>query len=271
MTDDNQRIKTYYEGGVEPIYRTISGAILHLAMFEGDEPCEVATTRTKEFMAARLPDLSSGAMVCDLGSGYGDTARFLTQRFSCQVVGINLVHSQNVHALALNRQANVAESVFPVEADFAHVPLPAESAAVVWSQEALLHAPNRAGVVQEAARLLRPGGMLIFTDILQTGPMQPDEARLIYERVKITSLETFDSYRVHLDAAGLELEEVADLSRYVARSYADHVAGLRRHRESLIQAVGTEYVDYTIEAMNRWVRAAEAGKLGWGMFVARKQ
>jgi hypothetical protein len=100
--------------------------------------------------------------------------------------------------------------------------------------------------------------------------MTDREARLIYERVKIDSLETFDSYRSHLQTAGLLLDEVSDLSRYVARSYADHIDGLRRHRPALIKAAGAGYVDYTIEAMGRWVQAAEEGKLGWGMFVARK-
>jgi SAM-dependent methyltransferase len=263
-------IKSYYEGLVEPIYRQISGAILHLGMFEGDELREVATRRTKEFLASRLATVSSTATIVDLGSGYGDSARFLAQRFGCHVVGLNLVHNQNLHALTLNRDTQLEEQVSLIEADFSHVPLFAGLAQVVWSQEALLHAPDRARVLDESARLLAAGGVLIFTDILQVGPMAPNEARLIYERVKITSLETFASYQKHLRTAGLAIKEVVDLSRYVAGSYADHVDSLRQHRHHLIEAVGAEYVDYTISAMERWVRAAEAGKLGWGMFVAQK-
>jgi sarcosine/dimethylglycine N-methyltransferase len=100
--------------------------------------------------------------------------------------------------------------------------------------------------------------------------MEPEEARLIYERVHIDSLETFDSYRRLIRDAGLLLEEVTDLSEHVVPSYEDHVDSLRRHRADLIEAIGVEYVDYTIEAMGRWISAAEAGKLGWGAFVANK-
>lgn len=263
-------IQAYYEGLVEPIYRAVSGTVLHLAMFEEVETREAATTRTKVFLAARLPALPVTATIVDLGSGYGDTARFLAQRCGCRVIGLNLIHSQNVRALGLNREARLDGSFAVIEADFAGVPLPSACAEVVWSQEALLHAPDRKHVLAEAVRLLRPGGTLILTDILQTGPMTDHEARLIYERVKIDSLETFDSYRSHLQAVGLQLDEVVDLSPYVARSYADHIDGLRRNRPALIEAAGADYVDYTIEAMGRWVRAAEKGKLGWGMFVARK-
>ncbi|MFQ5612002.1 MAG: SAM-dependent methyltransferase [Anaerolineae bacterium] len=268
MTDP-QRIKSYYEGTVEAVYRAIAGAALHLGMFEGDEPRQVATRRTNAYLAARLA-VGPDSTLCDLGSGYGDAARFLAARFGCRVVALNLVHAQNVEALALNRQAGLDSRVRLVEADFGRPPLPAASADVVWSQEALLHAPDRGQVLVEAARLLRPGGPLIFTDILQTGPMEPDEARQIYERVQIDSLESFDSYRAHLQAAGLVVEEVVDLSQHVAPSYQDHVERLHEQYDSLAAAVGPEYLDYTIRAMERWVRAAEAGKLGWGMFLARK-
>ena len=41
---------------------------------------------------------------------------------------------------------------------------------VVWSQDAFLHSDQRAGVLAEAWRVLKPGGHLIFTD-----PMQADD------------------------------------------------------------------------------------------------
>jgi sarcosine/dimethylglycine N-methyltransferase len=264
-----QHIKAYYQGTVEPIYRAISGSILHLGMFEGDEPRQVATTRTKEFLAARLPKPLNG-MILDLGSGYGDTARFLAQRCGCRVISLNLIHNQNVAALALNCQAKLEGQIRVLEGDFSNAPLPDSLAQVVWSQESLLHAPQRGPVLAEAARLLTSGGLLIFSDILQTAPMSPAEASAIYARVKVNSLETFASYQSHLQAAGLRIIEIADLSRYVARSYQNHVNSLRQRRPALVEAIGAAEVDYTIAAMERWVRAAEDGKLGWGMFVAQK-
>jgi sarcosine/dimethylglycine N-methyltransferase len=273
--NDNADTRAYYEGTVEPIYLAISGAILHLGMFEGNESRLEATARTKKFLASRV-QAANGSTIVDLGSGYGDAMRFLARRFDCQVIGVNLVHSQNVRALAENRQSELLFSPKPkrqimvLEADFARAPLPAGCAQTVWSQEAFLHAVDRAEVLNECARLLKPGGRLIFTDILQTGPMEAEEARLIFERVKINSLESFDSYSRLIGAAGFQLEELADLSRYVAGSYSDHVDSLQRYRDDGGIAIGEDFLEYTIKAMQRWVRAAEEGKLGWGMFVAQK-
>lgn len=267
---NNQKIQSYYEGSVEPIYRTVMGTTLHLAMFEGNESRKEAHLRTKEFLVARLPDVSPGTTIIDLGSGYGDMARFLAHRFGCRIIGVNLVNSQNVLSHSLNHEAGLDEQISTLEADFARVPLSSACTQIVWSQESLLHAPDRGQVLHEAARLLQAGGIFIFTDLLQTGPMESEEARLIYERVKINSFETFDSYRDHLQATNLRVEEVADLSWYVAQSYQNHIDEMRKSRTTLAQAVDTQFIDYTIEAMERWVTAAEEGKLGWGMFVARK-
>ncbi len=263
-------IQEYYEGQVEPIYRAIAGAILHLGIFQGAESRETATERTKAFLASHL-ELGPGLRVADLGSGYADTARFLASRFGCRVLAINLVHSQNVHARSLNERAGLQDRVFLIEGDFARTPLSSALFQVVWSQEAFLHAPDRAAVIREAARLLEPGGNLIFTDLLQTGLMEPEEARLIFERVHIQSLETFDSYARHLAAAGLTPRAIVDLSNNVAPSYQDHVDTLREDRSTLEPAVGKEFLEYTIQAMERWVRAGREGKLGWGMFLGQKR
>jgi sarcosine/dimethylglycine N-methyltransferase len=83
--NDPNHIQAYYEGLVEPIYRTVSGTVLHLAMFEGAETRETATTRTKTFLAARLPARPATATIVDLGSGYGDAARFLARRCGCHI------------------------------------------------------------------------------------------------------------------------------------------------------------------------------------------
>jgi sarcosine/dimethylglycine N-methyltransferase len=267
---DIQEIQAYYEGSVEPIYRSVFGTNLHLAMFEGDESREVAQQQTKAFLTARLPPLSSETTIFDLGSGYGDMPRYLAQKFGCRVVGLNLVHIQNVMALSLSHKAGLGAKIFAVEADFTRVPFPTNCAEIVWSQEAMLHAPRRERVVREAARMLRPRGVFLFTDILQTGSMEAEEARLIQERVKIEPLDSFASYQRYIKEAGLELVEIADLSHYVARYYQDHAQQIKDNRETLVKVVDPAFVDYTVGAMGHWVKAAEEGKLGWGMFLCRK-
>ncbi len=269
MSSTRARTTDYYEGTVDAVYRVTSGAILHLGIFLGDEPRRVATTRTKDFLASHLA-LDEGTRVIDLGSGYGDAARYLAGRFGCNIVCVNLIHGQNRSAAALNMEHRLDHRIGVITADFADVPLSGGGFDLVWSQEAFLHAADRAGVLKTAARLLAPGGRLIFTDILQIGDMPIRRARRIFERVRVESLENFESYLQKLQAAGLEVERVVDLSDHVAPSYRDHLRSLRLEQQYLAAAIGAANLKETIGGMEAWVAAAEERKLGWGMFAAHK-
>lgn len=267
---DLSQLESYYAGKVEPIYRAISGTTLHLAMVEREGESHAAgTARTKEFLAARLM-VDPNDLLVDLASGYGDATKFLARRFRCRIVAVNLIHVQNIVALRELRKS-VPDATPPVvEGDFARIPIIDNAARVVWCQEALLHATDRAAVIEECKRVLQPGGQFILTDILQTGAMEAEEQRLIYARVGVETLESFAGYERLLAQAGLDLVEQMDLSRHVGPFYADLATHLEQHRAKLVAAVGAEYVDYTVAAMRRWSRAGYEGKLGWGMFLASK-
>ncbi len=59
-----------------------------------------------------------------------------------------------------------------VDGSFDDLPFEANSFDAVWSQDAILHAPDRKAVLDEVARVLKPGGQFIFTD-----PMQADDLK----------------------------------------------------------------------------------------------
>ncbi len=55
---------------------------------------------------------------------------------------------------------------------------------MVWSQDALLHSGDRGRVLQEVARVLKPGGEFVFSDLMQSdtcpqGVLQPILDRLL--------------------------------------------------------------------------------------------
>jgi sarcosine/dimethylglycine N-methyltransferase len=83
-----QQTKSYYEGTVGPIYRVISGTSLHLGMYESEgEARATANARTKDFLAGRV-QAGPDSIVVDLGSGFGDSGRYLAGRFGCRVIGV---------------------------------------------------------------------------------------------------------------------------------------------------------------------------------------
>jgi SAM-dependent methyltransferase len=125
----------------------------------------------------RLLALTSASTVLEIGSGAGGCALHLAGALSCRVVGLD-VNAEGV------RQANqVAKDqrldglVRFEKADAGHrLPFDDHSFDAAYSNDAMCHLPNRAGVLVELCRVLKPGGRLMFSDaVVITGLVTNEE------------------------------------------------------------------------------------------------
>ena len=262
--------QAYYDGPADEIYRTIWGDNLHLGVPRSDESSHPeAMEHTNEIMAAAV-DLGPEARVLDLGCGYGSTARYLAANFGCRVTGTNI--SEKELDLARQRAAETGLAhllTFEYE-DFHSLACPDDSYDVVWSQEAFLHAVDKNAVLSECRRVLKPAGSLIFTDILVRRDTPADARERIYDRVKSPDMWDLDDYLTALSRLDLLVSRVEDWSRHVARSYGWVRDRLRENREVLLPRIGADVVDGTLDALSFWVNSANAGYIGWAMFLASK-
>jgi SAM-dependent methyltransferase len=115
-------------------------------------------------------DLGRQVRVLDLGAGKGAAARHLAKTFGCHVTCFNLGRNQNAHNAMEAAAGGVGGLIDCVLGNF-NDGLPAEWTAsfdVVWSQEALCHACSQRDVLGEICRVLKPGGAVVFTDIMRT-------------------------------------------------------------------------------------------------------
>ncbi|MEO3742412.1 methyltransferase domain-containing protein [Plantactinospora sp. B5E13] len=113
-----------------------------------------------EARAALVPPATRpGAVLVDLGCGAGLLAPRVAAK-GYRHVGVDLTRSALVQA--------AAHGVRPVNADVGAVPLADRCADVVAAGEVLEHVPDWPGVVAEAARLLRPGGLLVLDTLNAT-------------------------------------------------------------------------------------------------------
>ena len=262
--------QAYYDGPADEIYRTVWGDNLHLGVPRSEESSHPeAMEHTNEIMAAAAP-LGSGVRVLDLGCGYGSTARYLATNFGCEVTGINISEKELQLARERSAESRLNHLLTFEYGDFHHLAYPDDSYDVVWSQESFLHAADKRAVLSECRRVLRPGGSLVFTDILVRRETPAADRAIIYDRVKSPDMWDFDDYRESLSNLGLTIGRAEDWSRHVARSYGWVRDRLRESRGSLLPRVGADTIDSTVAALSFWVDSAEAGYIGWAFFVAEK-
>ena len=262
--------QAYYDGPADEIYRTIWGDNLHLGVPCSDEcPHPEAMEHTNEIMAGAV-QLDEDTRVLDLGCGYGSTARYLAARFGCGVTGTNISEKELELARQRASEAGLAHLLTFEYEDFHSLAYPEVCYDVVWSQEAFLHAADKNAVLSECRRVLKPNGSLIFTDILVRRETPAEDRERIYDRVKSPDMWDLGDYRAALSGLDLPVGREEDWSRHVARSYGWVRDRLRENREALLPRIGAETIDRTLEALSFWVNSANAGYIGWAMFVATK-
>ncbi len=260
----------YYDGAANEIYRDIWGENIHMGLFEQpDESLQAAMARSNDRIAAHA-GVQPTHHVIDVGCGYGALARYLAGRFGCRVLATNISERELEWGRELTGQAGLADKVRFEWADFHDLPYEADTFDSYWSQEAFLHAADKAKVLREAHRVLKPGGRLVFTDLLvRRGTSRADRER-IYERVKSPDMWDGPDYLQALGEAGFRVVEHEDWSANVAPSYAWVRRELERRRAEFEQRIGKDVVDRTSAALQFWVDAANAGKIGWAYYLAGK-
>ena len=147
--------------------------------------------------------------VLDAGSGPLREARMLAKRYpGAQVIALDLAAPMLRSArprLRLFRPAPTA----PVCADFARLPLPAESVDLVWSNMALHWAPDPLAVLREFQRVLAVGGLLMFS---APGPDTLVELRAAAGAARVHTFADIHDLGDQLLAAGFA-EPVMDAER----------------------------------------------------------
>jgi SAM-dependent methyltransferase len=246
------------------------GEDIHVGCYEDTTDIAAASVETENRMIRRLPGLGSGTTVLDLGAGYGGSARRLAAEHGCLVTCLNISEAQNDTNRSKNRQAGLEERIRVVHGSFDDIPEPDNSFDVVWSQDALLHAPDRRRVLEEAFRVLKPGGDLIFTDPMQADDVPDGVLQPVYERLNLTDLCCLRFYREAALALGFEVLEQVDLF-YNLRTHYDRVRQeLEARRFELEQQSSPAYLDKMLVGLKNWVAAADNGYLAWGIQHFRK-
>jgi phosphoglycerate dehydrogenase-like enzyme/SAM-dependent methyltransferase len=115
-----------------------------------------------------------------LGSGTGASAIRIVQRYD-QVQNatcLNLCHEQNIEAEKLAKQRFLSDRINVVDGTYEDAPFPAHSFDLAFSQDAFIHARSKEQTYKEAFRITKPGGALVFSDLMSGENPDLSEAEL---------------------------------------------------------------------------------------------
>ena len=201
---------------------------------------------------ARLANVGGSTHVLDVCCGLGGPARYLAHHYGSRVTGIDLNQSRVDGAVRLTEMVGLEEKVSFHRANALSSALPSAEFDSLIAQEAFCHIPNKPGLLTECVRVLKPGGLIAFTDILEGASMTTPVRERLRQEMAFTELNTLDSYRTLLGAT------VKRLTMY------------RRLKDQTVARFGSSHFEKWDRTYSFFVGLYASGELGGGRFLAHK-
>lgn len=256
---------------MSPMLQLIWGDNFHLGYWlsdDDDSSDEVAADRMSRIVIEKLGAAATDH-VLDVGCGIGTPGLLLAETTGASVHGISVNRAQITQANARAEAAGVTDRVRFEYANAMELPYADNSFDAVMAFESFLHM-DRPVALAHVARVLKPGGRLVLTDIMESGAPSPDvrdEWNHALAVARLSPLPVLDDYRALAADAGLEIVELTDITGHTNRSHIRMAEAVDRNRVAIREKFG-EQADAIAEALRApFKRMADFGYL---LLVARK-
>ena len=272
---DVAAVAAHYDD-LDLFYRTIWGTHVHHGYWlTGKESTDQAVENLTHLVARRA-GIKSGSCVCDIGCGYGGSAKIFAEHYRARVIGINV--SKKQYELAKLFNAGFADVNF-MHCDGLDNGLPAGSFDAVVCVESSEHMQDKPAFFAEVSRLLCPGGRFVVVAWLAREQPGATETKYLLEPIcaegRLPSMASAREYEEMLATAGFGDLEFEDLTRQVKKTW--RVCALRcLTRISSHQFLRQRFFDSTFAnrvfaktVLRIWL-AYTLGSMRYGIFSGRK-
>ncbi len=277
MQDHERAVVTYYD--THPINEQ---QILEKLTGDGHDPNTLTEAVLQDYdqdhyggisSTERLADdaeIEQSHHVLDVCSGMGGPARYLAFHRGCRVTGLDLTESRIEGARNLTSLAGLDHLVDYHLGDAQAMPFEDDSFDVAISQEALLHVPDKAAMIAECARVLKPGGVLAFTDLSRAKPLEAEAMAKLGPALASVNFATMAAYRYWLEAHEFEVVVAFDRSEELKAILTERLTMYKKLGAQTRERFGAEREKEWEEGYTFFVETVVDGRLGGCRFVARK-
>jgi ubiquinone/menaquinone biosynthesis C-methylase UbiE len=236
MANIRQQILDFYDGGWHPLVAEYYGHSDYMNYgywtAETRNQAEASDNLIGKLLAM-IPEKKG--RILDVACGRGASTRHLLRYYQpSDIVAVNISEKQ------LKRASELAPGCTFLLRDATRLEFPDCSFDNVMCVEAAFHFDTRDSFYREAFRVLKPGGLLVTSDIL--GP------RMWQRAVPANALTSPGEIADHLASAGFKNVQVIDATRECWKSFSSHVRAWPREERSAGRMTLTTYIPASLFA-----------------------
>jgi phosphoethanolamine N-methyltransferase len=205
----------------------------------------------------------AGRSLLDIGSGAGGIDIALVARHGAgYVTGLDVEDTVLSHARGLIAKAGLGARIGLVKVASGALPFPPDTFDVVFSKDSIIHIPDKAALMAEVFRALKPGGRFIASDwLIGTETISPRMADYIAAEGLDFGMATPRRYREAMQAAGFEdirIRSRNEWYRQQARHELDRLRG--EVGRAAARIVGADFVERNIAVWERMIPVLDSGE-----------
>lgn len=248
-----------YSGPVGVLWEMLMGEQIHVG---GEKETGVL---------AKKAHLTKHSTVLDVCSALGGPARYLARTYGCTITGLDATQKMVDEAMKRTKQHGLSHLITYKLGNALDMPFKSGTFDVAIGQDAWCYVTDKNRLLQEVKRVLKPQGIIAFTDWLQVGTMLESEWTDLNSFMAFPYMETLEGYIHALQELGftvLEAEDVSDDFTVHCHIYQDLLRTTLKER--IITHYGKELFEAADNGLARWVQAADESKVGRGRIIAQK-
>lgn len=268
-------VASHYDD-LDAFYREIWGEHVHHGVWHTGRESDLEAAENLVQMVAQAGHIKEGQTVCDIGCGYGATAKILAERYGASVTGLTISDVQ-LHYARQNKTVE-GRTIF-LKQDWYDNRLPDASFDVVISVESLEHMHDLPKFFAEVHRVLKPGGRFVAAAWMSCEHPSAMSQKVFIDAIsreaQIAGVRPASEFLGATEAAGFKNIEFEDLAKKVKRTWPlcawRTVKGMltKPHYRRFILSSDNPNRIFALTLFRIWF-AYELGVMRYGFFSADK-